>query len=366
MSLLTSLRHLTAILPLIAAGTLLIAMPKSLNAEPGDKMNGESKRVLATLETEYQPPIPSSAVEVIRCVWRDAARTREVPAKIFYPTAAQGQSPVIIFSHGLGANRDSYDYLGRHWAGCGYISVHIQHHGSDNLVWKNAGFLNALTALEESVRDPTNAINRARDVRFAIDEVLKLNRQPDSPLCGRIDPQAIGVAGHSFGGWTALAIAGQRQWIGVKEIDLADTRVKAAIAMSAPVPLSSGERNQAFTRLHAPVFLMTGTLDDSPMGETSARERRLIFDKATNPTTCLVTFNGATHFSFGGRAKSDQYKTLICDGSVAFWDAYLRSDPLAKHWLYDGGYSKRMGSIGVFERKPPPAQTVVGTRKMIE
>ena len=39
---------------------------------------------------------------------------------------------MIVFSHGLGGTRDGYEYLGRHWASYGYVSVHLQHKGSDD------------------------------------------------------------------------------------------------------------------------------------------------------------------------------------------------------------------------------------------
>ena len=44
------------------------------------------------------------------------------------------QFPVIVFSTGLGRSRDDCAYLGRHWASCGYVSVHVQHKGSDEEV----------------------------------------------------------------------------------------------------------------------------------------------------------------------------------------------------------------------------------------
>ena len=34
-----------------------------------------------------------------------------MPFKIYYPTEAQGARPVVIFSHGLGGNRDGAEYL---------------------------------------------------------------------------------------------------------------------------------------------------------------------------------------------------------------------------------------------------------------
>ena len=70
--------------------------------------------------------------------WQDSRRQRQVPVKIYYPADGAGPFPVIIFSHGLGGSREGYQYLGRHWASHGYVSVHLQHLGSDQAVWENS------------------------------------------------------------------------------------------------------------------------------------------------------------------------------------------------------------------------------------
>src|SRR5437867_10421359 len=108
------------------------------------------------------------------CDSKDAQRDRAVPSKIYYPKNGDGPFPVILFSHGLGGSREGYEYLGRHWASHGYVSVHLQHKGSDSAVWQ--GTASPLEALRKAVADPSNAVNRPRDVSFALDELAKLNR----------------------------------------------------------------------------------------------------------------------------------------------------------------------------------------------
>lgn len=310
---------------------------------------------LFSTEHSFKPPVSDFHVNIIKCDWHDPARNRDIPVKIYYPNSEKGIFPVIIFSHGLGSNRDGYEYLGRYWAGSGYISVHLQHHGSDSETLMSAGLLDVVSTLKESVSEE-NAIHRVSDVSFAIDELMRINAQSESPLFEKINSQAIGMAGHSYGGWTAMAVAGQRS--GPKEIILTESRIKAAVAMSAPVPASSKERDRSFMDIKIPVFIMTGTLDNCPLGETSARERRIVYDKTTNSKTCFVTFNGANHFSFGGRAlgKNDKFKSMICEGSLAFFETYLRGNMEARGWLYNGGYARSIGSKGVFEKKESSVQ----------
>ena len=294
----------------------------------------------------YEPPQPSQDVAVVRDTWHDAARNRDVPVKIYYPAKGAGPFPVIIFSHGLGGSREGYEYLGRYWAGCGYVSVHLQHLGSDTAVWLSPGGPAA------AIKDLKNAVDRVKDVPFAIDQLTALNAAKGAALFGKMDLGEIGISGHSFGGFTTTAVAGEDFGPGLPSG--ADLRIKAGVAMSAPVP-PVGQREHAFEKITIPVFYMTGTLDDSPIGETKAGERRQPFDDTAHAESCLVIFKGADHMVFSGhivpREADKAYQALICEGSVAFWDAYLKGDKEAKEWLYNGSFTKALGETGTFEKK---------------
>jgi predicted dienelactone hydrolase len=299
----------------------------------------------------YTPDHPFRKVATLLMTWHDPARTRDIPVEIYYPANAAAPCPTIIFSHGLGGNRYGYAYLGEHWAACGYIAAHIQHAGSDDMVWRNAG-IGAYAALQESVTHPENAVNRALDVTFAINQLLALNKQPGSRLKGLVDPTRIGMAGHSFGAWTTLAVVGEKNPAGKT---FTDPRIKAAIAMSAPVPGGPAAAQGAFAAIKVPVFHMTGTRDNSPIGETKAADRRVPYDQSTAPGTCLLILTGADHMTFSGRIlglnreEDTRFQALILAASTAFWDAQLRGDAGAGAWLYHGGFAKLLNGQGTFE-----------------
>jgi predicted dienelactone hydrolase len=296
---------------------------------------------------------PLRKVATLLLTWHDPARDRDVPVKIYYPADARSPCPMIIFSHGLGGSREGYGYLGERWAGCGYISVHLQHIGSDDAVWRGAG-LDGYAQLTRAVADPRNALDRAADVSFAIDRMLSLNRQAGFPLKGLVNETQIGMAGHSFGAWTTLAVVGEKT---AAPHTLADSRIKAAIAMSAPVPGGAEKAKGQFTGIAVPVFHMTGTLDNSPIGETKAPDRRIPFDQSTTPGSCLLILDGADHMTFSGhifgafQQEDARYQALILAGSVAFWDATLRGDQAARAWLYNGGFATLLGKQGTFETR---------------
>lgn len=287
--------------------------------------------------------------------WLDSKRARKVPVKIYAPKSGAGPFPIVIFSHGLGGSREGYEYLGQYWAAHGYVSVHLQHAGSDDGVWKDAGVGERMEAMRRATTQPRNAIDRVRDVSFAIDELTLLNAT-NSAWRGRLDLTRIGVAGHSFGAHTTLATAGAVYSSGLSGLNGADARVKAVIPMSAPVPASKATLDEVYAGIKIPCLHMTGTEDNSPIGDTKATERRLPFDHCANSDQFLVTFTGGDHAIFSGRgrwrggAKDAAFQELICQSSLAFWDAYLRGDTQAKEWLTTK-FKDALGKEGVFEVK---------------
>jgi len=323
---------------------LVFAVASSLFALPA--------QAPATKETYERGP-GRYAVAMVAYDWTDSARNRKVPVRIYYPEKGQGPFPVIVFSHGLGGSRSGYEYLGRHWASHGYVSVHVQHPGSDDAVWKESE--QPARDMVRSAADPRNAVERPKDVSFALDRVTAMNRDA-TPLKGRLNLRAIGMAGHSFGAWTTLAVAGQG--LGFRQRrSLADPRVRAAIEMSAPVP-RRGDLDHAYAKINIPILHMTGTLDDSPIGDTKAAERRVPFDHIQAPDQYLVIFQGGDHMIFAGQRrqasrgeKDPRFHDLILQGTTAFWDAYLKGDAAAKTWLSRGGYAGALGADGKLEVK---------------
>lgn len=318
--------------------------------------------------SDYTAPSGPFTVGTLEQVWHDQGREREVPVKIYFPLAAAGEKPtrfpVIIFSHGLGGSREGYAYLGEHWAGFGCVSVHLQHHGSDEALLK--GF-RPLKKLRAAANDPTVAIERPADVRFAIDRLAVLDADPASPLHDRLDLARIGVAGHSFGAVTTMAIAGAHLPVLNGDTRYPDARVKAAIAMSTPA-FPGNDTDAAFDDIRIPVLHLTGTNDESPVsrrgdsdpivGNTRAAERLRPFRHTRHAPAYLLVFEGGDHLVFSGRrnetrATDREFQSHILSASTAFWDAWLKDDPGARHWLEDGGFAAALGKLGTFEQNRP-------------
>jgi predicted dienelactone hydrolase len=291
------------------------------------------------------------AIATVTFDWKDTARDRVVPVKIYYPKDLTQSAPVIVFSHGTGGSREGYAYLGKFWASHGYISVHPQHAGSDGKAVMGSG--NLLDAVKKAALNPQNAIDRPRDITFVLDQLAKLNKD-DATFKGKLNLDAVGLAGHSFGAHTTMVTAGQ--WMAGLKVK--DSRIKAIIPMSASAPKANLDKAYADVKL--PTMLMTGTLDDSPIGETKAKDRRVPFDKLAGIDKWFINFEGGDHMIFSGRftkptdaeRKMDpEFQRCIKQATLAFWDAHLKNDVSARAWLTGNGLPDYLGKRASVESK---------------
>jgi predicted dienelactone hydrolase len=302
--------------------------------------------------TDYANP-GAHKVASVSLEWKDVKRdNREVPVKIYYPVGS-GPYPVIVFSHGLGGSRDGYEYLGKHWASHGYVVVHVQHRGSDDAVWKGSN--QPLTSLKNAAADPINGVNRALDVPFVLDQLASLNKD-DGRFGGKLDLEHVGMAGHSFGAWTTLAVIG-RVFPGKdgKGITATEPRIKAAVAMS-PNANPGKDLDKEFGGIKVPCLHLTGTKDASPIDPAvKPEDRTLPFKHVTKADQALIVFKDGDHMVFSGRAAAAaqpndaaiQAQVLRC--STTWWAAYLKGDAAAKAYLRDGMLKKTLGDEGTYE-----------------
>jgi predicted dienelactone hydrolase len=279
-------------------------------------------------------------VQETKTEWRDESRDREIPVKIYAPKDADGARPTIIVSHGLGGSREGLAYLGRHWASHGYVAVHLQHAGSDSKIWQGKSKDETLGAMLHAVKDLKAWIDRPLDVRFAIDQVLAGPLKVRSESLS-IDHARLAVAGHSFGGWTALASAGitfNPLGVSPPPTNYGDTRLVASISLSGgafrTVPPI------AFDTVRIPTLHMTGTEDRITIGDIRPEEQRNAYGNIRNAPKYLVILDGGDHMIFagsrqwGGKKNIDaRHLAIIRSTTTAFLDSVVNGDGPASVWL---------------------------------
>jgi len=241
------------------------------------------------------------------------APVRNFPLDVYLPQSTK-PLPIVVLSHGLGSRREDLAFLAEHLASHGFVAVVPEHLGS------NKG---AQTALAEGLlySDPnqTEFVDRPQDIQQSLD-FLTSRAKTDPNLRNRLNFNAIGMFGHSFGGYTTLAIAGAefnlQRLSQICKIDrvyvnpsvflqcsadglpttgyrLRDPRIKAAIAIN-PV---AGEvfDSKGVSKIQIPMMLISGTNDFVAPAST---EQIHPFLWLTSKQKYLVTMQPASHNSF--------------------------------------------------------------------
>jgi len=105
------------------------------------------------------------------------------------PAPGLGKQPLIVVSHGNWGSRYSQGWLAIRLINAGYMVLSTSHPGT--------------LGDDQSAAGRLRLWDRSRDVSFALTEVLKHPK-----WSALVDENRIGFAGHSFGGWTGISLAG--------------------------------------------------------------------------------------------------------------------------------------------------------------
>ena len=242
---------------------------------------------------------------------RDLNRARNLPLDLYLPKTEQGREPLplIVISHGLGSDRNSFAYLASFLASHGFAVAVPEHPGSSA-----SQIQNLLEGLANDVTPPEEFINRPLDISFVLDHIAE--QYP-----ARINTQDVGILGQSFGAYTALAVAGAeldlsnlRQVCG--QIDKSfnvslflqclalevppeelrtnfrDSRITSAIAINPLTSALFGAKGMAEIKI--PIMLVAGGND--PITPALPEQIRP-FTWLNSPEKYLLLMRGGTHFS---------------------------------------------------------------------
>jgi len=302
----------------------------------------------------------------------DRQRNRTFPVDFYLPVApGTTPHPIIVISHGLGSDRSSFEYLARHLASHGFAVAIPAHPGS------NAAQLQALLqGTTGNVTRPEEFIDRPLDISDVLDALESLS-QSDPALQGRLNLEAIGVMGQSFGGYTALAVAGadlnfQQLQVACQNLDtslnlslvlqclalqlpeasypLADPRIDAAIAIN---PVDSKLLGQeGLSQIDVPVMIVAGSADTVT---PALPEQFEPFTWLTTSNKYLVLIEGGTHFSIPeeiGNAALNLPEPVIGSApslaqrymqalSLAFFQTYIADEAAYQNFL-SAAYANRI------------------------
>lgn len=199
----------------------------------------------------------------------------DLKTDVYLPEGLSKNAPLAVITHGFGSSQVHFEYLARHLASHGYIVLVPEHIGS-NTEYKEA-FLRGEISVDVS---PIEFYSRPQDITYL------LNKVEDSELNKLINWEQVGILGHSFGGNTALAIAGatinqerinqvcqenkpslnmsmllQCRASGLPAVDtnLRDPRIKAVVAANPVTSIALGPEGMG--KIEIPTMILAGSQD---------------------------------------------------------------------------------------------------------
>src|SRR5262245_32419017 len=268
--------------------------------------------------------------------WFDAARDRPVPVRLYWPAQASAGAtvPLVVFSHGIGSSRAGYSYLGKHFAAHGIACLHLQHVGSDRQVWLGNPF--SVVGRLWKAASEEEAIQRVRDLRFALDELLDRSAYGE-----RIDRTRIAAAGHSYGANTVMLAAGATLQRNGHSVEFRDPRIRAALLLSAPPFYGEPALDHILGSVTLPSLHVTATGDviRVPGYYSAADDRLAVFDAAGSRVKTLAVFEGGSHSIFtdrstsGGVLLNPRVKSATQDLALAFLHSVFDAqDDAMRQW----------------------------------
>jgi len=186
--------------------------------------------------------------------------------------------PLVIISHGDGGSYLLYRSISTYLAKNGYIVALLEHYGNN----RNNN------ELSQSIK---NLQYRPRHVSLTIDYMLSDNFFKDT-----IKKDRISIIGHSFGGYTALALAGGIPWTrdGQKVLTQTDDRIHSLVLMAPAAAYFIPENSLQNVKI--PILLLIGERDlITPRYLTEVLIKNGVQDRSMIE---VVMIENAGHFSF--------------------------------------------------------------------
>ncbi len=247
---------------------------------------------------------------------RNPERDQSTPAQVYIPTGISTPIPMIVISHGIASNLDTFAYLAEHLASQGFGVGVLEHPETSSTRFQT--FLSGL----DSRPDPNSAfIARPLDITTLLNEI-ELRAESD-PIWQQLNTDHVGLLGQSFGGYTVLASAGaeldferirsicdvppnksnfnisrvlQCRAIALPEgtkPNLHDDRVKAVVAVNPVTSVLFGP--EGLSSIQIPTMMIGGSAD---FFAPTVPEQIEAFTWLTTPERYLVAVDEGTHFSF--------------------------------------------------------------------
>jgi predicted dienelactone hydrolase len=211
--------------------------------------------------------------------------------------AGEGPFPLVVYSHGSGGLRYLHSSYTEALASYGYVVAAPDHTGNTVFDRLSGG------------GDPVEqiAFNRPNDVAEVITAFTDTDDPAAGPFAAAVDADRVAVTGHSFGGYTAIAMAtGASTPVGEFA---ADDRVDAIIPL-APANSEVLVSDDALATIAVPMMVVVGTDDaTTPVDPNVTR----LWDLTTTAPAYRVELVAGEHQTFTDLCAYREFLPLLPD-----------------------------------------------------
>jgi predicted dienelactone hydrolase len=268
-------------------------------------------KALDYLPAEWLAVVRRSSRFPFTLLTRDVARVHA--HSVQGPLAPErSRYPIVVMRGGLGAKMLDYTTLSEELASHGFVVVAFDAPYRTSLVV----FPDRRVVTRPPANNPETLSGAAvsalaqrlltgwvADTRFAMDELVRLNADSTSQFHGRLDLDAIGVAGHSLGGATAAQVCHD------------DARCRAGVDIDG-LPLGTVAR----TSLGRPFMFFVSDHDTSSAeARPIVRDIHNMYERLPAGGAYWVTLRRSGHFNFSDQAllaNSRVFRLLGAIGSI--------------------------------------------------
>lgn len=273
--------------------------------------NPAPRRPSVTTDGTYA--VAATSLDVVEPV---GGTSRQLPTTVWYPALdaggvsradlARAPYPLLVFSQGYDLSVQTYQALLEAWSSAGFVVAAPTYPHTDP---------SDPAELEEA-----DIVNHPADLRFVITAVLQAATRPGTAIAGLVNPDEVGLIGHSDGGDVSLAVA--------ENSCCRDPRVKAVAVLSGAELASFG--GSYFSGGSVPSLIVQGTLDTINPPDCS-----LQIYQAAPPPKYYLTLVGAAHGQPYVEPGTDQ--TIVARVVTDFFDAELAGQPAALGTMMSDG-----------------------------
>jgi predicted dienelactone hydrolase len=258
------------------------------------------------------------------------------------PADNKALHPLLIYSHGAGGDPMYDTYLLTRLASQGFVVAAPLHRDCETESGCGpTGEASSVFGLLE--------LSRPADVEAVIEDILQRSTEGD-PILGRmVDPERIGMLGHSLGGWTSIRMLS------------VDARIRAVLALA---PARPGALTSDIMRVARPLMVLIG--DQDSLYDRDANMFRAI--PASAPERWFGAIHRANHLILlemcyalpvetpcDRLAPQSETATSVEQAGIAFLQVFVAGDDRFRPLLDPSAYGAGMTLVAVRSGSDVPA-----------